>query len=301
MSDFESDKRHLNESVFGNIVLTVIELAIGILSQSTAVISLALHDFSDVISSLIARFAVGYAEKTPNSRMTYGYYRITVLAALFNALVLIGLTAWLFWEGIQRLLNPVHVDVGLVALVGIVSMTINGIIAYRLLKGSKDLNIRALFWHIADDFLGGIAVLLVGIITYFYDWHYADGIATIIVSLIVFKGIWGVIQEVIEVIMEATPRDIDSTKLEKTLRLIPSVKGVHDIHVWTLGSGIYCISLHVEMPDNTISQLSPTVLKVKKVLAEKFNIHHTTIEIECADCHIEHTFKKRKTTHGHAH
>ncbi len=284
---FKEDKNRLDFSIWANLALTLFEFAAGTLANSTAVISLASHDFSDVITTLVARAAVSQAEKPANARKTFGYYRVTVLAALASSLVLLALTLYVIYEGIQRLTNPVHVDVGILTAVSLASMAVNGVITYRLMKKNADLNLQAAFWHSAGDVLGGFAVLAVAIITILFDWHYADGIATILISFIVLKGIYGILKEITGVFMEATPSGMDLSKVEKEINKIKGVEAVHDLHAWTIGAGIYCLSAHVQVKDGKLGNLAPLVSKVKKMLGQKFGITHATIELECVDCQIK--------------
>lgn len=285
---FQDQKDRLQIGIIGNIVLTIVELVAGILSNSTSVLSIAVHDFTDVVSTLVARWSVVHAEKPSDETMTFGYYRSMVFGALFNSLFLIGITIYIMYQGVLRLINPVHVDVTILAGVALFSMLVNGLLAYNFWKGGKDVNMQAVFWHMADDFIGGVAVLAVAVITVIFDWHYADGIATLLVGLIVLKGIWGVLMETYTILMEATPLHLSISAIQKTISGIKGVKGVHDLHVWTLGANMYCLSAHVQVKNQPIGELQPLSAKIKQLLQKKYSITHTTIEFDCDDCQITH-------------
>ncbi len=284
----DDQKKRLGVGIIGNLLLTVVELAAGLLSNSTSVLSIAVHDFTDVVATLIARWAVIHAEKPSDETMTYGYHRSVVFGALFNALFLIGITLFVMYQGVLRLLNPVHVDVGIVTGVALFSMLVNGFLAYNFWKGGNDVNMRAVFWHMADDFIGGLAVLGVAVVTVVFDWHYADGIATLLVGLIILKGIWEVLLDAYSILMEATPRGLSIKDIEKTMLEIKGVHSVHDLHVWSLGSSSYCLSAHVQVTDKPLGKLQVLSNKIKESLTKKYSIAHTTIEFECDDCQITH-------------
>jgi len=139
----------------------------------------------------------------------------------------------------------------------------------------------------ADDFLSGFAILAVALITIFFDWHYLDGLAAIFIGLIVLKGISKVVKESIEILMEATPKHLNINELKKAIKTNDGVEGVHDLHAWTLGSNIYCLSAHIQVKDANLSTHSNLITNIKQMLAEKFEITHTTIELECTDCEIK--------------
>lgn len=285
--DSSDPKRRLDYSIIGNLALTIFELVAGLLSNSIAVLSLALHDFSDVFTFILSRLAVSKADEAPTKQMTFGYYRATILAALINSVILLFLTLYLAYNGLMHVLYPSVVNGSLVSLAGIFGLIVNGAIAYQLWKGGEDLNLRSAFWHEASDALSSLAVLVVGIVTLYVHWTPIDGLVTLLVSAFLLKNVWKVINEALDIVMEATPKHVNLDEIKNAIEKITGTNSVHDLHAWTLNSSNHCLSAHVQVKNTDLNSLAKTNAKIKRTLAQKFKINHVTLEMECTNCQIK--------------
>ena len=264
---------------------TIIELVGGIFSNSLALISDAIHDLSDTIAIGISLFANKKAQQEPTKQKTFGYKRTTILSAVINAVVLILLTFFIFYRAYLRILNPEPVEGGIIFFIALFGILFNGLIVLRMWKHKdKDINIRSIFWHISEDFLGWIGVLVAGIVIIFTDFYIIDPIISILIGLIVIHGAFGIIKEGVNVFLEGVPEGMKISEVEKEIKKIKKVKAVHDTHIWTLGSNYNALSIHVVVPNMKIDETYDILCEINKRVKEKFNIEHTTIEFECSNC-----------------
>src|SRR3989338_3590098 len=282
MHDHRESKKNLIFGIVLNGSFTLVELAGGLLSNSLALISDAIHDLSDTIAIGISLYANEKAQAAPTKTKTFGYGRTTVLAALINAIALILITGFIFYRAYLRILEPKPVEGMIVFFIALVGMIVNGAIALRMWKSKdKDINMRSIFWHITEDFLGWIGVLISGVVIIFTDFYIIDPIMSILIGLIVLYSAWDIVKEGVNIFLEGVPRGIDVKKVEDSIKKIDKVKDVHDTHIWSLGPGNYSISAHVAVPNMKVDETYPILCRIHSEL-KKFHIEHTTIEFECS-------------------
>lgn len=282
---YKETKKSILYGIVLNSIFTVIELVGGILSNSLALLSDTIHDFSDSVALGISYYANQKAQSSPTKTMTFGYRRTTILAALINSTILMALTFFLFYRAYLRILNPEPVNGKMVFVIAIFGIITNGIIAFKMLRGKdKDLNIKSVFWHITEDFLGWIGVLIAGAIIYFTGAYIIDPIISILIGLIVIYSAWGIVKESANIILEGVPEGLNVQEIETEIKKIQNVNDAHDIHVWSLGTNYNALSAHVVISNMTVDQSHEILNKINTMLKEKFSIEHTTIEFECSHC-----------------
>lgn len=288
MHDHDHYKEAKKSILYGialNSIFTVIELVGGILSNSLALLSDTIHDFSDSVALGISYYANQKAQSSPTKTMTFGYRRTTILAAFINSTILMALTFFLFYRAYLRILNPEPVNGKMVFVIAIFGIITNGIIAFKMLRGKdKDLNIKSVFWHITEDFLGWIGVLIAGAIIYFTGAYIIDPIISILIGLIVIYSAWGIVKESVNIILEGVPEGLNVQEIGTEIKNIQNVNDAHDIHVWSLGTDYNALSAHVVISNMTVDQSHEVLNKINTMLKEKFSIEHTTIEFECSHC-----------------
>lgn len=283
------EKENRKQIKFGIILngsFTIIEFIVGVISNSLALMSDALHDLTDTFALLLSFFASKKAEEKPTETKTWGYQRATILAAFVNGIFLVVLTLFIFYRAYTRILNPEPVKGLLVLGLAIFGILFNGAIVVKMWKSKdRDLNIKSIFWHISEDALGWIGVLIAGIVITFTNFYVIDSIVSIAIGVIVLMGAWGIIKEATNILLEGVPKGISIEKVKKELKNIKPVKDVHDIHVWCTSSNYYILSAHIEVPeDMRICETNKIISKIEKTLKKKFNITHTTLAFESKKC-----------------
>lgn len=254
----------------------LIELAGGWIAKSLALITDAVHMATDIGSLLLALFVAWLAKKPPQGRMTYGYYRAEILGALISGLALWAICGVIVYEAVQRALNPHNVNGPLVVLIALIAIGMN-LLTMRFLHGShkESMNLRAAYLHVLSDLLANLGTLAAGIIVWTTGWMPIDPILSCFIAILIVISAWRMIREAIEILMQASPRHVDLTQIESSLKEVPTVQEIHDLHVWTLSTGKLALSVHLlsESPSETLE-------RAQALLREKYGIHYHTIQIE---------------------
>jgi cobalt-zinc-cadmium efflux system protein len=265
--------------------ILAVELVGGIVSHSLALLSDAGHVFTDVIALGLAWFAAGQTERPANERKTFGYHRIGVLAALVNAVTLIAVVAVIAVEAVLRLRQPEAVTPWVMFVAAGVGIAANVYIAYGLRReGGENLNARAALLHVVGDIGASAAVIASGVVILLTGWYPADAVLSLVIAALIARSAWAVLRETLDILMEASPRGLDTAQLARDIEQAPGVSGVHDLHVWTLAGGVSALSAHVRVPDRRVSDCDALLGEITRMLAVKYAIGHTTIQFECADC-----------------
>ncbi|AUD78853.1 cation transporter [Kangiella profundi] len=267
---------------FLNVTFTIIEFIGGILTNSTAIMADAVHDLGDSLSIGFAWFLSKVSEKGSNSEFTYGYRRLSLFGALINGLVLIIGSVWVLTEAIPKLLQPeMPIVEGMIAL-AVFGVLVNGFAAYKLSKG-KTLNERVLNWHLLEDVLGWVAVLIVSIVLLFVDWPILDPALSILFTLYILINVAKNLWHTIRLFLQAIPDKELSKSVYKTLIELKEVDSIHHLHLWSLDGEHHVLTAHLALQEALSTQQQ---LELKKSIAErlsKFNLEHTTIELEMTD------------------
>lgn len=274
-------EKNIRIAVFLNVTFTIIEIIGGLWTNSLAILSDALHDLGDSIV-LISSWVLERKSTAPaDKKRTFGYRRLSLVSALLSAAVLVGGSLFILSQAIPRLINPEHVYApGMIGL-AIVGLIFNGIGFYRLKKGSS-MNERVLSWHLLDDVLGWGVILIGAIIIQFWDNHIIDPLMTI--GFIAFT-LWGVsknIRETFNIFLQGVPAHINVESIKRDLLSITGVKGVHDIHVWSMEGETDIFTGHIVVDQSLLEDSSSTKKKIMEVL-QHHHIEHSTVELETKD------------------
>jgi len=287
----EPNKKNLLISVLLNAIITLAEFIGGILSNSLALISDAVHNLSDTMAIIISYFALLIGKKDSTTKNTFGFKRIEILAALFNAVVLIVISIYLFYEAYERFITPEPIKgkmMFIVASIGLLGNLISVLLLHK--DSSYNLNIKAAYMHLIGDTLSSVGVILGSVLIYFWDVYWIDPLLTIIIGLVIIKATWSILKETIEILMQASPAGLDLKEIKKDLEKHSDIKNIHHIHSWRLSDNIIHFQCHVEviknLPINYIDQIR---IKLENILHKKYGIDHITIQMELDTCEQKST------------
>jgi len=255
------------------------EAVTGILTQSLALLADAGHMLTDAGALGLSLLAVWFSERPSTPERSFGYYRAEILAAFVNALVLLLMSFYIVYEAWQRFKNPPVVIGWPMLIVASIGMVVNlaGIRLLGTLSG-RSLNVRAAYLEVVSDLLGSLGVVAAGVIVLTTGWYRADPVIGAAIGLFIVPRTWGLLKEVVHILMEGAPSGLDLNKLRETILAMPGVTSAHDLHVWTLTSGVNAMTAHVWISD---AADDPAVLKeLRRIAKEQFGIEHTTIQIE---------------------
>lgn len=260
----------------------IVEVIGGVLTNSLALLADAAHMLTDVVGLGLALFAIWMAQKPATPQKTYGYYRVEILAALANAIILFGVSFYILYEAYRRFQQPPEVASLPMLAVAVVGLGINLIGFFILRKGAQgSLNVKGAFLEVVSDALGSVGVIIAALIMWSTGWYYADPIFGVLIGLFILPRTWNLLTQAVNILMEATPAHINITAVEQAMLEVPGVQAVHDLHVWTITSGVDALSTHVMIADASESQIDSRVLEtITAKLKEDFGIDHTTIQIE---------------------
>lgn len=260
-------------------VVMIVELIAGLASHSLALMADAGHMLSDVASQCLALLALWFASKPPTPGKSYGYYRTEILASLINGVALVGISIFIVYEAVSRLAHPPEVQGNLMLVVAVIGLTVN-MISMRLLHSLADhsLNVKAAYLELMGDMLASGGVLVAALVVNFTHWYLADPLISLLIGFLILPRTWMLLAECTNILMEGTPRHIDMEGLRQSLAGVKGVLDVHDIHVWTITSGLDAMSGHVCIQrDATPEQV---LAEVTRIAQKEFGIQHTTIQIE---------------------
>ena len=280
----EGNKKGLTIALAVTAFIMIAELIGGVTSKSLALLSDAGHMLSDFASLALTLFAIWFASKPATRSKTYGYYRMEVLAALFNSVVLLIGSGLIVFFAVQRLLHPVdvgsHTMMG-VALVGLLANVISAVSLMKMGDVENNLNVRSAYLHVLADAFTSVGVIVAGVLIYFFGWTWADPIMSIITTFIIAKGAVSLFVHTLHVLMEGTPKEISPDDIKQQIEKLPGVKNVHDLHVWTISSGFDSLSCHIlAEPTRDYDELLKEVIGN---IEQSFGIRHITIQIEKQD------------------
>jgi len=255
-------------------------------ANSLALVADAGHMLTDVVAMCLTITAAWFAERPATATKTYGYYRLEILAAFANGIVLVLLSLGIVYEAIQRWRSPSVILGGQLAVIAFGGLAVNLIAAFLLRATHKhDLNLRGAWLHVMGDIFGSIAAIAAGVLIVGFGWIWSDAASSIVISIIIIYGSWRLIQESVDVLLEGTPRHIDLRSVETAILETEGVGGVHDLHIWTISSGIEALSAHISH-DRSIAH-SELLLVVRQKLHDTFGIDHLTIQMETPDRETE--------------
>ncbi|MDA8203017.1 MAG: cation diffusion facilitator family transporter [Chloroflexi bacterium] len=259
-----------------------VEVVGGILTGSLALIADAGHMLTDVAGVSMALLAIRFGARPANDGKSYGYYRLEILAAIVNAILLFGVAGYVLYEAYRRFLEPPEV-LGLPMLaVATVGLLVNLVSARLLFGGQKSsLNLRGAFYEVVGDLLGSVAVIVAGIVIALTGWNLIDPIASVVIGLFILPRTWMLIRDAVNVLLEATPKGIDMGEVRRHIRETEGVADVHDLHAWTITSGMNVLSAHVVLADG--AKADEVLDGLCGCLSADFDIEHSTFQLEPTD------------------
>jgi cobalt-zinc-cadmium efflux system protein len=285
MANVHGERAPLRTALILTALIAVLELTGGLYAHSLALIADSAHVFMDVLGLGIAVYAGAQALRPANTRQSFGFARMEILAALLNGGLLFAVTAFIVVEAVRRFAAPVLPQGGIMLAVALVGIVINVGLGVALSRTAGDnLNVRAALLHVASDAVGALAVALAGVLVLTTHVAWIDPLASLFVAAIILFGVLHIVREAADVLLESAPEHAAIPKVRDTLRALNGVAGVHDLHVWTIGAGTHVLSAHVLLPDKKISEASAILRTIETSLREDFGITHVTIQFECESC-----------------
>ena len=262
----------------------------GLASGSLALLADAGHMLTDSTGLVIALVATSLAARPATSSRTFGLQRVEILAALTNGLLLVGIAVWVLIRAVDRWSEPEHVDSGLMLAVAVVGAVANTI-GLLILRGGKDesLNLRGAYLEVLGDLMGSVAVVVAALVIMLTGWTRADSIASLAIVVLILPRAWSLLRDVVDVLLEATPKGVDLATVREHIREVPGVVDVHDLHAWTITSGVPVLSAHVVVDEACITEgRSGEVLdRLGECLGDHFDVEHCTFQLEPVG-HAEH-------------
>ncbi len=278
-----------------NFIITVAEIIGGIASGSLALLSDALHNFSDGLSVVVTYIAFKFSKKERTYNYTFGYKQGEIIAAVLNSLALIGISFYLFYEAIDRLRNPINIRPGIMISVSLLGLFANTFSVFLLERDAhKSLNVRSSYLHLLSDAISSLGVVIGGIFIYLFNIYWIDPIVTIGIAIYVLKEGKDIIINSFYILMQRVPKDIDIKEISDEIKNIsPLIKNVHHVHIWQIGEHERLMEAHINMDDVKISEANEIGDLIRNILKEKFDITHTTLQFEHERCKGEGLIKKK--------
>lgn len=268
----------------------VSEIIGSIVTGSLALLADAGHMATDVVGLIMSLVAIHFANRPPSERRTFGFARTEILAALANTLLLFGVGGYVLFDAIPRFFEPVEVEGGLTMIFGIIGLVANLIALALLMRGQKEsLNVRGAFLEVAADALGSVAVIIAAVVVTLTGWAPADPIAAIVIGLMIIPRTWKLFRESMDVLLEAAPKDVDMAEVRSHILALPGVTGLHDLHAWTITSGMPVLSVHVVVGKEALDEMGHEEMlhALQGCLGDHFDVAHCTFQLEPSG-HAEH-------------
>jgi cobalt-zinc-cadmium efflux system protein len=260
----------------------IAEVVGGVLTHSLALLA-AGHMLTDVAGLGLAILAIQFAERPATPERTYGFYRVEILAALTNAVVLIGISIYILYEAYQRFRNPPEIQSGAMLGVAAVGLVVNIVGIYLLRAASEEsLNMKGAYFEVMSDMLTSIGVIAAAIIMLTTGWYYADPLISAGIGLFILPRTWLLLRDAVGVLLEGTPTDVNLAALREAIGTVAGVADVHDLHVWSLTSGVNALSVHTVLADHGLHD--EVLAAVQKRVTADFKIAHATVQVECKGC-----------------
>lgn len=267
-------------------IFLVAEVIAGIVFQSLALLADAAHMFTDVAALAIALAAVRIARRPADAKRTYGYHRFEILAAAFNAVLLFGVAIYILYEAYRRFSAPAEVQPTGMLVVAVLGLAVN-LLSMRFLQSGKDssLNVKGAYLEVWADMLGSIGVIVAALVIRFTGWAWVDTVVAVGIGLWVLPRTWVLLKESLNILLEGAPEGVDVDEVGRAILSVPGVTGVHDLHIWVLTSGKNSMTAHVVQTESS----RPETIRsgIQEVLAERFKVFHTTLQLELTPC--QHT------------
>ncbi|MCR6478434.1 cation diffusion facilitator family transporter [Variovorax sp. ZS18.2.2] len=260
----------------------VAEVIGGLVTGSLALISDAAHMFTDTVALAISLAAIQIGKRVVDTKRTFGYYRFEILAAAFNALLLFGVAIYILYEAWRRMREPQTVDSIPMLIIAALGLVVN-LVSMRLLSSGKDrsLNVKGAYLEVWSDMLGSVGVIVGAVVIWLTGWTWVDSVIAVAIGFWVLPRTWVLLRDSMNILLEGAPDDVDVDEVNKALRTLPGVDSIHELHVWAITSGKASLSVHLVSASGDFNEL---VAEGARTLAERFDIHHSTIQLERVPC-----------------
>ncbi len=279
-------ERNLLAAVVLNFAISIAEIIGGILSNSLALLSDAIHNLGDGFAVLIAYIAHRISKRDSNQRKTFGYKRVEILAAFVNSIILVAICIFLIFEAVERFQNPAPIKGAIMFWVASIGLVANFLAIVLLKKDSKkNINIRAAYLHLLGDTLSSVVVIIGGILIWKFEIYWIDPLITVLISLYIMKETYLLLRESFNILMQSAPKDIDLEKIKSSVEGVEGVKNIHHVHLWSLNDKQVHFEGHVDLKqDMSVSQANELNKQISSLLHEQFEIEHTTLQMEFGCC-----------------
>jgi cobalt-zinc-cadmium efflux system protein len=275
------------------------EIIAGVYANSLALLTDAAHNVTDVVALALSWYALRVALRPANAGKTFGYHRVGIVVALVNALSLVLIALFVFYEAVQRFLHPLPVQDTILIFVSFLAFWVNAGTALLIVRGSEtDLNQRSAFLHLAGDALATLGAFVAGIGIALTNWDWLDPLASVFIAALILWNVVGIVREALEILLEATPRDVDMNALVRAIENVRGVRGVHDLHVWSLAQNLRALSAHILTDDVSISQGAQIQREINTILHEQYGIAHATLQLECTGCEPDALYCEMEQGHA---
>jgi cobalt-zinc-cadmium efflux system protein len=277
--------RRLGLALGVTLALVAVEAAAGVGGHSLALLADAGHNLTDALALGLSWYALRLAAQPANASKTFGYHRAGILAALANAAMLVVIALGIFYEAFVRLRAPLPVAANLLVGVGSLGLLINGGAAWLVHRGSAhDLNLRSAFVHLLGDVAATGGAVLAGLAIALTGQSWLDPAVSLLIGALILWSAGGLLRETLDILLESTPRDIDMTRMVRDLQQVNGVRGVHDLHVWSLSQSMRALSVHILTDDISLHAGAALQRELNAVIGERYGITHTTLQLECEGC-----------------
>ena len=270
--------------------VVVVQIVGGALADSLALVADAAHMATDALGLGMALLAIHFANRPPSERRTFGYARAEILAALANCLLLLGVGGYVLYEAVQRFITPADTEGGLAMVFGAIGLAANLVSLMLLMRGQKEsLNVRGAFLEVAADALGSVTVIVSALVILTTGWTAADPIASLVIALMIVPRTWKLLRETLDVLLEAAPKGVDMAQVRAHILATEGVEGVHDLHAWTITSGMPVLSAHVVVSSEALNAIGHEKMlhELQGCLGDHFDVEHCTFQLEPVG-HAEH-------------
>ncbi|WNM31598.1 cation diffusion facilitator family transporter [Streptomyces sp. Li-HN-5-11] len=272
------------------LAVMLVEIAGGVLANSLALVADAAHMATDALGLGMALLAIHFANLPPSGNRTFGYARAEILAALANCLLLLGVGGYVLYEAVQRFVTPAGTDGGLMIVFGAIGLVANSVSLTLLMRGQKEsLNVRGAFLEVAADALGSLAVMISAAVILLTGWEAADPIASLAIGVMIVPRTVKLLRETVDVLLEAAPKNVDMAEVRAHILALDGVEDVHDLHAWTITSGLPVLSAHVVVSSDVLSAIGHEKMlhELQGCLGVHFDVEHCTFQLEPGG-HAEH-------------
>lgn len=298
-------KKRLAVSIILTAIIFFVELVGGYMTNSLALMTDAAHVFMDVFALGLTLSAIYIAELPPTEKRTYGFHRVEVFVSFINSFTLLLIVLFVLYSVYDRILHPRVVESGAMFVVAVVGLLVNILVAIWLAPlSSSDLNVKSAFLHVAGDAAASVGVIIAAVVIYYTGWNTVDPLISILISVILLFGVWRILRDSSNILLEGVPAEVDIAKVVKDMTSTRGVSSVHDLHIWSICHNVFAMSAHIDVAPDERCRMGAIYKELNENLARDHHIFYTTLQAECIGCEspgLFGSFSHRDNGHGHGH